>query len=503
MRAVNIQSILSIKRDAKSGNLDEKIQNDYLLYLLGSSTPPLKDHEYETLQAFTDYIKTTLDGFYLGYSIPQIGKEFDLIQLGEIDSNKYILNIELKSESSPEEIQKQLQRNRYYLNFTQRELQLYAFDAAKKTLYKLEGDNVIPLKDSNQLSSFLENVHADTTTPLNSLFNPSNYLVSPFNTTEEFLKQEYFLTKHQEEIKVKILNFINSSPDKYFSSITGTAGTGKTLLTYDIAMTLIQQGKNVIILHCGPLNQGQTMLVEKHNWNIKCAKCISRIQPNNYDVIIIDEAQRIRDEQWKKAVELQTKCLFSFDEKQYLSKSERRESFKDQVHTLVEKNYYTLTDKIRTNKEIADFLKQLFDLKKNFQLKAGSNNIEVVHFNYAKDINRFITTRHKVGWVTPMYTPTKTSAEVTFYYEEYFRDLPQVNAHSVIGQEYDSVVAVIDHNFFYDVNGLLKARAINSFDTYSLERMFYQIVTRTRKNLCIAILNNKDVFSRCLDILIR
>lgn len=268
-------------------------------------------------------------------------------------------------------------------------------------------------------------------------------------------------------------------------------------------MTLIQQGKNVIILHCGPLNQGQTMLVEKHNWNIKCAKCISRIQPNNYDVIIIDEAQRIRDEQWKKAVELQTKCLFSFDEKQYLSKSERRESFKDQVHTLVEKNYYTLTDKIRTNKEIADFLKQLFDLKKNFQLKAGSNNIEVVHFNYAKDINRFITTRHKVGWVTPMYTPTKTSAEVTFYYEEYFRDLPQVNAHSVIGQEYDSVVAVIDHNFFYDVNGLLKARAINSFDTYSLERMFYQIVTRTRKNLCIAILNNKDVFSRCLDILIR
>ena len=127
MRAVNIQSILSIKRDAKSGNLDEKIQNDYLLYLLGSSTPPLKDHEYETLQAFTDYIKTTLDGFYLGYSIPQIGKEFDLIQLGEIDSNKYILNIELKSESSPEEIQKQLQRNRYYLNFTQRELQLLCF----------------------------------------------------------------------------------------------------------------------------------------------------------------------------------------------------------------------------------------------------------------------------------------------------------------------------------------------------------------------------------------
>jgi len=133
MRAVNIQSILSIKRDAKSGDLDEEIQNKYLLYLSETSAPSLlKDHEYETLQAFANYIETTLDGFYLGYSIPQIGKEFDLIQLGEIDSNKYILNIELKRESSPEEIQKQLLRNRYYLNFTQRQLQLYAFDAAKK-----------------------------------------------------------------------------------------------------------------------------------------------------------------------------------------------------------------------------------------------------------------------------------------------------------------------------------------------------------------------------------
>lgn len=55
----------------------------------------------------------SLTGFYVGYKIPQIGKEFDLLRFGDTS----VLNIELKSESSIEKMESQLRRNRYYLSF--------------------------------------------------------------------------------------------------------------------------------------------------------------------------------------------------------------------------------------------------------------------------------------------------------------------------------------------------------------------------------------------------
>ena len=76
-----------------------------------------------------------------------------------------------------------------------------------------------------------------------------------------------------------------------------------------------------------------------------------------------------------------------------------------------------------------------------------------------------------------------------------------LTAHEIIGQEYDNVLAIIDNTFKYNEDGVLVASPINAKDTYSLERMFYQIVTRTRKKLCIAILKNTQIFSRCMDIL--
>lgn len=496
MRAVNIQSLLSIKRGIEEKKLSQETLEKYITYLYDSSKSPLKDHEWETLQVFADHLDTPLDGFYLSYSIPQIGKEFDLIRLGETTSGKYLLNIEIKREADAEKIKKQLLRNRYYLNFSQRNLLLYSFDASTKTLYKMEQDEVKAVEDLIELKNFLNEVSPDTTTALDALFNPSNYLISPFNTTEEFLKQEYFLTEQQEEIKNKILKFVNN-PQGYFSSITGAAGTGKTLLTYDIAMTLMKEGKKVIILHCAPMNEGQHLLVNDYNWDIRCARDTDKIDSNDYDLIIIDEAQRIRNDQWKAVEMFQKKCILSFDENQYLSDRERREDFKRKIQSLVRDHYYAITDKIRTNKEVADFLKQLFDRKKNFTLSDGSKNIEFYHFTSKEEIISFQQIRLNSGWTIPKYTP---SIYGTFHYEGY--TLPNSpTAHNIIGQEYDHVLAIIDNSFKYDEEGVLITNPINSSNTYSLERMFYQIVTRARKKLCIAILNNREIFNRCLDIL--
>ena len=52
------------------------------------------------------------------------------------------------------------------------------------------------------------------------------------------------------------------------------------------------------------------------------------------------------------------------------------------------------------------------------------------------------------GWKIPNYTPgTKTF----FNYEKYKSNDPDT-AHSVIGQEFDNVVIVIDNNFKYNTS---------------------------------------------------
>ena len=94
---------------------------------------------------------------------------------------------------------------------------------------------------------------------INKLFNPSNYLISPFNSTKKFMEEEYFLTEHQEEIRTNVMKVVETSTTE-FMALTGAAGTGKTLLTYDIAKELRNKGKRVLIVHCAQLNSGQSII---------------------------------------------------------------------------------------------------------------------------------------------------------------------------------------------------------------------------------------------------
>ena len=76
----------------------------------------IKIHEIDSLRILVDALTDSgvsiseLDGFYLGFIIPQIGKEFDLLKV----TGRNCLNIELKSVSVPEEqILEQLLKNRH------------------------------------------------------------------------------------------------------------------------------------------------------------------------------------------------------------------------------------------------------------------------------------------------------------------------------------------------------------------------------------------------------
>lgn len=84
----------------------------------------------------------------------QIGKEFDLLRFGD----NYIINIEIKTESSIDKIFKQQQKNKYYLEFLDKEIYIYTYILNENKLYKLirkDSNNEIKEATFNELCNKL------------------------------------------------------------------------------------------------------------------------------------------------------------------------------------------------------------------------------------------------------------------------------------------------------------------------------------------------------------
>ncbi|CAK7052458.1 MAG: RecBCD enzyme subunit RecD [Bacteroides fragilis] len=491
MRNINILSIIEAYRKL-SNTLFQKLMNSYGI------TSGIKNYELNGIEAFVDELLkannniSIVNRYYLGYSIPQIGKEFDLLRFG----HNYIINIEIKTESSIEKILKQQQKNKYYLSFLDKPLHIYTFISNENKLYKLvirnNGDEIEEIT-FNELCNILMSQEVVTFNNIDDLFNPSDYLVSPFNSPEKFMSEGYFLTVQQEQIYKEIQTKLSDTATN-FIALTGGAGTGKTLLTYHIAKETIQRGKKVLILHCAPLNSGHQILMDEYNWSIYMPK----YAPNtiDFDLIIIDEAQRMYPYQFDKYIRevrtLNKKCIFSYDEKQYLRDNEKQYHTKERIEKELLCTPYKLTDKIRTNKEIAYFIRQLFNIKKNIP-NIDYTNIELTYCKDCYSAKLLLQELLERGWKTPNYTPGTRSF---FHYEAYLSNDTE-SAHSVVGQEFNNVVVVIDESFKYNSQGDLIAD--NTY--YSQRQMLYQIITRTRKKLHIVIINNEVMLNRCIDIL--
>ena len=491
MKETNIISILSA-----FSKLPEELFQSYLNYFsIQIKNEELKDLIvlYNELKALTKKVEL-FDKYFIGYKIPQLGKEFDLLRFDE-DS---IVNIELKREGDAEKIKNQLLRNRYYLSFLKKETHLFSYQSSTKQLYGLdESNNLIELT----IRHLIEKIASQNVTRLeniDSYFNPSNYLVSPFNSTQEFIKGKYFLTHHQEKIKRLALAEL-VKPNHSIISIKGKAGTGKTLLTYDIAKE-VYKTKEIIIVHCGILNDGHIALRDEFAWNIIAARSMRREDYSKYHLIIVDEAQRTRRGQLtfllNQIKEHSTNCIFSYDSVQTLRGQEIRANLSQEIENNVTIEPFELTTKIRTNKEVARFIKCLFDLTEPIH-SMDYSKIELKYFDDYKIAKMYLGQLATEGWKIINYTPDN------------HRHLPYANnnlaserdnAHTVVGQEFDNVVAVVDEYFYYN-NGKLSTRNYKEKPYYHPTKMLFQIVSRTRIKLGIIIINNPLILDRCMKIL--
>jgi hypothetical protein len=433
-----------------------------------------------------------LDKFFVGYKIPQIGKEFDLLRIGD----NYIVNIELKRSGDEEKIEKQLTRNNHYLSFSGKNTYHYTYLSESGLLYKLLSSGEIESANIEELVTLLRKQDTSLEPNIDELFHPTNYLVSPFNSTEKFLAGEYFLTQQQEEVFDIMVNHLKTHTRSGFISLTGGAGTGKSLLTYHVAKIALKLGKRVLIIHCGILNQGHNLLISK-GWNIKPIRMCENIRISDYDLVIMDESQRLRDNQFEKISQAvsasKALCIFSFDKHQTLATHEDKLNIESRVSALEPITSHTLSDKIRSNKEIADFISMLFNKNKIYELR-GSKNIFLKYFSKNEDARAYLESIDRKEWQLLRFTPSRYNTE---HHESYFKyDTP--TSHKIIGQEFDNVVIVIDKLFSYHISGQLIYGAENYYNT---RKMLFQNITRARKRLLILIIDNEEILERCIAIL--
>lgn len=481
-KTVDLNSLIAIfkKLDSVSAKMFLNIHNCQI-----------RETEVQQINSLVNNFKksqTRLSNFYVGYKIPQIPKEFDLLRFGS-DS---IINIELKSDFNVDKIKKQLLENRYYLSLLGCPIYSYTYSEETNFLYKLDDEDQLIDVDYLELEELILSQKIVDIPNIDLLFNPKNYLVSPFNNHEKFIKGEYFLTEQQDGYKK---SFITKSPQ--FTIIDGNPGTGKTLLLYDLAKTMIGSGNDVLIIHCGILNQGHEQLKVNQKWNIIPPKEVSLIEIYQPSIIFVDETQRFYPHQLKHVIdyvnENNIRAVFSIDPKQILSVEERNHNNYNELISLPDNLFIKLTSKIRSNIELRSFIKGFFNVNYLHQCQ----NLDNISINYFDDISQarnYAITMKENDWTIIDYTQQRYNGE---HIDEMCLDIG-LNTHNVLGQEFDKVLVVIGPAFYYDESGSLSTKVANHFDP---ERMIYQSITRTRQKLSIVIVNNPEFLNTILSSL--
>ena len=262
-----------------------------------------------------------------------------------------------------------------------RKLNIFCYLTKDNILYEYNcEENDLQNVSFNDLKNILDNQSDLIEEDIDDLFKPSKFLVSPFNKMCEFLNDKYFLTDQQVNIKKEILTILNRKVSKSVS-VTRPAGCGKTLLIYDIAKKYKKERKNVVIIHCGKLNEGHNALNRK-NWKIFPIKSFKEIQYANVDILILDETQRIDENQLNLIIEEinknNIKVIFSYDPVQIMNYKEKNSHSLEIIDNYVNKKF-KIKGRIRANKEVYYFVDSLFDLSHR-RINQNYKNIYLTKF---------------------------------------------------------------------------------------------------------------------------
>ncbi len=490
MKPINLYTFTRVNQ------FDANVQTKFAKMLSDCNDIKERDYEFQTIASLVDslihYVSIAdFEGFYYSYSIPQLGEEFDLLKL----SDNKVLSIELKSRAVGEEkILKQLLNKRHYLSHLPGDHFYYTYIKGKDLLYMLTSDGTLARCSIGLLATSLKGFSGFYTGNLDDKFRVSQFLVSPLNSPEKFLHGNYFLTPQQENISKELISKITDvdGMSPLYFSIHGEPGTGKTLLLYHLAKMMCS-AKKVCIVHCAPSTEQLIKLSQL--WSdvyITVPKNLNYMDLSHYDVFVVDETQRIYDEQLNKIInhvrDNNKICILGIDPNQIMSSKEKRRNIDAILSQIPYIRDYKLSKKIRTNPELAEFIEVLLKLNR---AKPGAQfpNACLLYANSYEEGRKIIDYYESIGYTYISYTTSIHKSDNIDFMSS------ATNTHKVIGQEYDNVLIMLDNHFVYDIDGNLCAQRHPNPD-YLFNKLFYQGITRVREKLMILVINNPNLFSR-------
>ena len=357
-------------------------------------------------------------------------------------------------------------------------------------------------------------------------FRAQDYLISPVKNPEKFLTGRYFLTNQQFEFRRQILETFQDyerslkeskepkvskdweeSKDSKESkeskgsddsetretvpvvSLTGGAGTGKTLLMLDLAVELSRK-KRVLFLHGGPLREGHREIDRRlHKVSIQSGtdRTLSLPQDSgalaalrDYSFLLVDEANRLPSEIIVRLIEaaasLRIPAVFSYDPHTILGAIPRMEDA-EAVIAAHETMQLELSGNIRINRPIYSFLRALFYQKD----AAPHSDYSCIDILYASD-------RHEEQLLTS-YCRARG-------YKLIPENSDSFRSGEIISQEFDKVLMVLDSRFYYDET--LRLCADSSADMAL--PLLYEGLSRAKERLCLLVVGNKTLFEQLLAI---
>lgn len=440
----------------------------------------VKEWEVAGLQKLSTHLITRIPSFssmqfYYSFVIPRIGKEFDLLRIGE-DS---VINLELKSGNvTTEAIKKQLIQNRYYLATLGKSVRSYTYVSEDDKLYRLSnGDNLVE-SEWERLCEDLEKQTDPYSGHIEDLFLESNYLISPLTDSDKFLNREYFLTYQQRDIRNHILQNLQKK-QVMIQGFCGLPGTGKTLLLYDIAMSLSAKQK-VCVLHFGFFPKELAYLDSrlKRIDFYPCREISALPDLENYSYILIDEGHQVSSELLDALLTISKEkdlpIIFAYDQEDAIAPEETDSILCKRLAN--EENFieYRLTNRIRMNKELSVFIHRLMHLSTNIGWK-DYPGVSVVYANDEEELKILLSDAAKEGY-------------------EYI-----VDASDATSKEYAKVVMIMDETFYYDGSGWLRSRE-NASHRYNVKNLFHGL-NRAKDKLKLIIFKNESVLKNVLSIL--
>ena len=476
MKAINIYNLTRIDREPDLTRLERQMSGrSYFLRI--------KEWEIQGLRALTDHLMCGFDvlsplNFFYSFTIPKLGKEFDLLKL----NSDTVINIELKSHNvGRDRIKYQLQLNRNYLASLNRSIRSYTYISNEDTLYRLSNSGNLIEETWETLIGDIAKMSDCIEDNIEQFFKEDQYLISPLTDPDRFLKGNYFLTSQQKDIKKQILTAIRNrhAHDRslgIMQGFTGLPGTGKTLLLYDLAMELTSQ-KKVCVLHFGSFPDEMKMLDTrlKRIDFYACADTPTLPELKGYSCIMVDEGHRMNREllnslrQYSQSTD--TPVIISYDYEAIISPDERPQDMGEVIDSMDGFIKYRLTNRIRMNSELSSYICCMMRCTGNHRMRSYPS-VSLYYANDEKEAGLMLSTNTASGYT-------------------YISDNSQATC-----REFDRVVMLIDESFSYDDEGFLRSKPAGEL---RVRRLFHGL-NRARNALSVIVVNNPAVFDVLLTI---